>query len=699
MRFLRLIGDATLRGYSLVLFSQMRLAGLVIFGATLFNLKVAFTGFIGTIGSNLLAYVMGVNKDRIRKGLYGFNGLLVGLSISLYHELSVSLVLMLLAAIVLLLFTTIALENVMSHFFSLPVLSIPFVVVSIVIYLSFYNYDGFKVQKTTVFVYDSYFPQLPDMVVFYFKSLGAIFFQTSPWAGLAIALTMLIFSRIAFFLSILGFAVGVAFHMALEGNQTDLSAGIVGFNYILTCIAVGGIFLVPSGSSFILAALAAIVSALIASFTKIFLVNFNIPVLALPFTTVTLLFLYCARLLHNKHFKVVDFLPGSPERNLDYYKTRLERFGQTGLEVRLPFAGRWLVSQGYSGKFTHKDVWSEALDFMAVDEQGKVRKGLSNELGDFYTYGLPALAPANGKVVRVIDHLEDNAVAEINTSENWGNLVLLQHGPYLFSQLSHLMKGSITVKEGDQVAVGSSVGLVGNSGRSPEPHIHLHFQSTPEVGSSTVAVPFNQYMTLAKENAVTFNRVPEENEIIANVHADYEIKSFLSLAPGKHYRVRLTSPGEEKPVYELWQAKVDFWGNRYLENQKDDRLFFYLGYDYFAALDFQGAKSSALFLFFLAMYRLPFIKESSSWVDRMSYKYFSSPPARLVKDLASPFTDKVALSWKGELMAEAGNALVATVLRGNERLYTLHSQLEGILPGKITMKDKEGKKWLVESLR
>lgn len=68
----------------------------------------------------------------------------------------------------------------------------------------------------------------------------------------------------------IGFSVGMLFHVALNGNINDLSTGVVGFNYILSAIAVGGIFLIPAPSTFLLAVLAAMVSALISSFTKVF---------------------------------------------------------------------------------------------------------------------------------------------------------------------------------------------------------------------------------------------------------------------------------------------------------------------------------------------------------------------------------------------------------------------------------------------
>jgi len=40
--------------------------------------------------------------------------------------------------------------------------------------------------------------------------------------------------------------------------------------------------------------------------------------------------------------------------------------------------------------------------------------------------------------------------------------------------LAHLRQGSVEVAAGEDVAVGSRLGRVGNSGNSSEPHLHIH---------------------------------------------------------------------------------------------------------------------------------------------------------------------------------------------------------------------------------
>ncbi len=698
MNLIRTIYFSTLAAYSSVLFNSSPYIGILIFLTTLFNPPAALTGLLGILFSNLLAIFLGVHEERIKKGLYGFNGLLVGLSVSLYHNVDFNMILILFVAIVLLVFITLALEYILSYFFGLPVLSIPFVLVSIITYFSFYDYHVFTARQAYIFPYDSYFPELPFYFMYYIKSLGGIFFQSSPWAGFSIALIILVTSRIAFLLSIFGFIIGMYFHTTLHGNTGDLSAGVVGFNYILTAIAIGGIFLVPTPSTFILAGFAAMVSALISSFTKVFLIQFNIPVLALPFTTVTLLFIYVTRLLRNKNFISVDFLPGSPEDNLDYYKTRLQRFGIGGLYIRLPFSGKWKISQGYNGKYTHKDSWKESLDFMAVNNEGAIRKGKENTLEDFYTFGLTVLAPCAGRVIKVVKHLDDNPIGGVDTKNNWGNLVLIEHTAFLYSQVSHLLKNSVSVKEGDYIIAGTKIGLAGNSGRSLEPHIHLHFQSTPELGSSTIPVSFTQYQLDTDEKvSIKFNHIPEENQVVSNLHSDFNLKSFFSLPPGEEISISLTK-NEGKQHKEKWKVNLDLLGNRFLEDEKNNRVYFYSSLDYFSCLDYIGKKNTALFFFYLATYRIPFTNIPSEWEDRMSYKYFSNSLTKLAKDLVHPFSDSVGFQWIGKI--EENNSIQSLhikILQNSETtLYELDLLPDGVAPGVIQIKNKEGDRWILK---
>lgn len=684
------IFETILRGYASILFSDRKLIGFIALLATFFHVKAGLFGIFAVVLANALASLLGVHRDKIRKGLIGFNALLVGLSFSYYYAFAPASLFILFIAIVLLVFANIALDHIFGYFFNLPVLSIPFVLVSSISYLAFYNYDAGVLQKTEPLWLDVFFPDVHRYIVYYLKSLGAIFFQSSPWAGLLIMCALLLASRLSFALSLLGFFTGVLFHVTLKGDMNDLTGGLVAFNYILTAIALGGIFLVPGPAAFAIAILATLATATVASFVKIFFVSFNMPVLTLPFALVTLLFVYCIKLLYNKKLRAVDFLPGSPEHNLDFFLSRQGRFGDVGLDIRLPFWGKWQVSQGYNGKFTHQSEWFASLDFMALGEDERsLRRGREQGVEDYYTFGLPVLAVAAGTVRKVIQHLEDNKPGEMNIRENWGNLVLIQHGPALFSLLCHLKKNSVIVKEGDYVLAGTKLGLAGNSGRSAEPHLHLHFQATPEIGSATVPVAFTQYIRHNGVAKIEFNSTPREGETIANLTADFNLKTFFSLAPGQEMHVQLSSP-DGKIQQEHWEVKIDFLGSRYIENRSGDRLMYAASNDWFAALDYAGSRHSALFHLLIAYYRVPFAAASFACEERISYKYFTRWLTRIARDLVLPFTDRVSFRWSAE--PAASGTLRFKIANGARAIMQTSADYRGDFPGTIEI-EKSGAMW------
>lgn len=46
------------------------------------------------------------------------------------------------------------------------------------------------------------------------------------------------------------------------------------------------------------------------------------------------------------------------------------------------------------------------------------------------------------------------------------------HNAHIY--LAHMQKGSVKLTSGDRVEVGETIGKVGNSGNTTEPHLHIH---------------------------------------------------------------------------------------------------------------------------------------------------------------------------------------------------------------------------------
>ncbi len=91
--------------------------------------------------------------------------------------------------------------------------------------------------------------------------------------------------------------------------------------------------------------------------------------------------------------------------------------------------------------------------------------------------GVRVLAAAPGIVRAVRDGMPDVSIRETGReavkNREAGNAVVLDHGHGWETQYSHLRKGSVTVKKGQRVTTGQTLGLIGMSGMTEFPHLHF----------------------------------------------------------------------------------------------------------------------------------------------------------------------------------------------------------------------------------
>lgn len=91
--------------------------------------------------------------------------------------------------------------------------------------------------------------------------------------------------------------------------------------------------------------------------------------------------------------------------------------------------------------------------------------------------GVPVLASAPGRVRGVRDEMQDVDVSiagpDSVKGRECGNAVVVENGNGWETQYCHMRRGSVAVKPGDQIKTGDTLGLVGMSGLSSYPHVHL----------------------------------------------------------------------------------------------------------------------------------------------------------------------------------------------------------------------------------
>jgi hypothetical protein len=144
--------------------------------------------------------------------------------------------------------------------------------------------------------------------------------------------------------------------------------------------------------------------------------------------------------------------------------------------LSLPFEGVWGVIQGANSQGTHQGYAAFAYDMVPAENPPSREEFLRRtQLEDHPCYGRPILAPADGRVVWARDGARELPPFRQSKRHEAGNFVILQHARDEFTEFRHLQRGSVEVREGDQVRAGQRIGRCGNSGNAVTPHLHFAF--------------------------------------------------------------------------------------------------------------------------------------------------------------------------------------------------------------------------------
>jgi urea transporter len=613
--------QGVLRSYSQIFFSESYFFAIPLVIVSFLDISAGLAGLLSVLTANLAASLLKFDRLTTSKGYYGFNSLLVGLGLGYYYELTLVIIVIAILAGFLTLLLTITFQGILGKYY-LPYLSIPFVLSIWIVLSAGGMLSGTVDNQNGLYILNKLFiigghplvtlHQWLDgnltsaFITNYFLSLGAIFFQYNALAGFVVAVALLFYSRIAFVLSVLGYSVAWLAYSFFGTDMTQLGYSYIGFNFILGAIAIGGYFYIPSKQSFFWAFAITPITALVSAGLFVMLKPFNLSLLSLPFNLILLTFIYSLRFrtVQGK-FKEVLIQEGTPERNLYSYQSFSKRFPNYGLlQIKLPFMGEWYVSQGHNGEDTHKGEWAEAWDFVIVNSDLSQYNNEGNFLQDYYCFGQNVIAPADGTVIISEDGIDDNNIGVVNTLKNWGNTVIIKHGEGLYSKLSHLQKGSVSVRVGDNIHYGQVIGKVGNSGRSPYPHLHFQLQPTPYIGSKTLKYPLFVYMEEGKSvNTFSF---PAKGKKIKTVEEHPLLNKAFNLMPGTKLTWNVkTLKGTEIVT---WEVLTNSYNNSYIlcNSTKAIAWFQYNGV-HFCFTHFSGNRDSLLYSFYLAAFKLPLI--------------------------------------------------------------------------------------------
>ena len=711
--------DSTLNSYSEVFFAKNRVFSVLLIGITFFDPFVGLCGIISVIATNYFAYILGFAKESIAAGSYGFNSMLVGLGLGFYYGPNVPFFVLLIVGALATLLATVTVAGVLQKY-NLPYLSVPFLLSLWAVMLASRNFEALEISERGIYKLNELYATgsgvlvsmyrglkelpIPELLKIYFNSLGAILFQFNMAAGIIIAIGLLIYSRIAFTVSLISFISAYYFYQLLGADIRTLSYSYIGFNFILSGIAIGSYFLVPSRSSILWALLLVPGLMVLTSSLGSLFQGLQLSIYSLPFNIVVLSFLYVLKLRDKPGQPEEVFIQHHvPEHNLYNWlsnKTRFNNFKTVAISA--PVFGNWAISQGHDGEITHRGEWKEAWDFVILGDDDKQFKDEGNLVEDYYCYDKPIVAPADGVVEEIVNDIDDNFIGDSNLKQNWGNSIIIKHDHQLYTQISHIKKDTIKVKKGESVSKGDVIAHCGNSGRSPYPHLHFQIQSTPCIGSKTLEYPLSHYLTHNDtDTRYCFFDFPKEGQTIQNIEVQSSLYWAFHFLPGQIIKFRI---GEDSNTREeSWEVKTDFYNNTYLQDLNSDaKAYFNNDGNLFYFEYFSGSRKTLLYEFFLGTFKvLLSVQKGLEIHDEIPLHLYTRTLIRRLHDFIAPIKSFIYAKYRlsyGEVKKSIGEEKIIlksrTWITGlgiskQERQFTFEIEDYKIKKFIIKNKDKE----------
>lgn len=222
-----------LNGFGQIMLQESALTGvLFLVGIGINSGWMALGGVAGALAGMATARVCGFASTDIARGLYGFNGALVGIAMLYFHAPGLYSVLLLLLGAAL---STVVMRAMLRWTDGPPPFTAPFIVAT----------WAMLAVATTLGVVPGSPPGAPGPggdIVAVLRGLGQVMFQDSWVTGIILAVALAVHSRPAAAWAVIGSAIGLVTARGL-GYPPDLAAaGVFGFNAALAAIALGSTF-------------------------------------------------------------------------------------------------------------------------------------------------------------------------------------------------------------------------------------------------------------------------------------------------------------------------------------------------------------------------------------------------------------------------------------------------------------------------
>jgi urea transporter len=301
--------DINLRGAGQVMFQNHPFTGALFIAAIAWGAFAAgagvvlFGGVLGLVAATLTALWLRVDGEGLAAGLYGYNGLLVGLALPTFLAPSPTMWVYVLLGGAVSVVVMLGTSNV-TRGLRVSALTFPFVLTTWLLLLAALAFAG-QAGETPPFtgeteVLDAAVANPLDLAGFVgsvLHSISQVFLKGSIVSALLFLAGLALSSPAAAGFALGGAALAVTTAHLLGAESELVSAGLLGFSPVLTAVALGTVFYRPGWRVAVYAALGTVFTVVAQAALNVAFAPLGIPALTAPFVLCAWLFL-----LPQQHF-------------------------------------------------------------------------------------------------------------------------------------------------------------------------------------------------------------------------------------------------------------------------------------------------------------------------------------------------------------------------------------------------------------
>lgn len=292
-----------LRGASQVFFMENALTGL------LFLIAIGFASYmtgvwattigavIGLFVATITAQLMDCDKASINSGLFGFNGILVGVALPTFISISPQLWFYIIIGAAVSTVVTATFSATLTKSWGIPGSTGPFVLTAWLMVAGAYSFGSLDVSGDSIKLASDYIsgaasiPSGQELVEIFFRNIGQVFLLGSAVSGAIILVGIFIASIPAGIATAAGSLIALICAIVFRADPTVVSQGLYGFSPVLTALAISVIFLKTSGKVIVYAVLATITTVFVQGAYDVIMAPFGLPSFTAPYVLTMYLFI------------------------------------------------------------------------------------------------------------------------------------------------------------------------------------------------------------------------------------------------------------------------------------------------------------------------------------------------------------------------------------------------------------------------